>query len=282
MITRSSVLRLFSSPASGSAHTSSIESLEQYWERGLPWYNIMNSQLSLKAYKTLTPFLHLEKAKKVLEIGGGTGAGAALLIPHLPSTSTYVLTDHIECFLKEARNRNLPNTEIINCLPNALPFSGESFDRFIALATLEELDTTKKILQEAYRVLQPKGILSASITGRRDSDSYRFILDKVKNKFNIASGLKFRRELKDVRLVKSMFEAAGFTKLYKFYENVYYASDDIEELKSFYLQEPSIAELSQERKVEIGLYLDKVLNELIRKEGIPVGTDYLFILAYKG
>ena len=79
-----------------------------------------------------------------------------------------------------------------------------------------------------------------------------------------------------------MFEAAGFTKLYKFYENVYYASDDIEELKSFYLQEPSIAELSQERKVEIGLYLDKVLNELIRKEGIPVGTDYLFILAYKG
>ena len=281
MITRSSVMRLYSS-TSASVQRSDIESLEHYWERGLPWYNIMNSQLSLKAYKTMTPFLHLDKAKKVLEIGGGTGAGAALLIPYLPSTSTYVLTDHIECFLKEARSRNLPNTEIIKCLPNELPFSGESFDRFIALATLEELDTTKKILQEAYRVLQPKGILSASITGRRDSDSYRYILDKVKSKFNISSGLKFRRELKDVRLITSMFEAAGFSKLFKFYENVYYASDDIEELKSFYLQEPSIAEQTIERKQEISLYLDRVLNDLIRKEGIPVGTDYLFILSYKG
>jgi ubiquinone/menaquinone biosynthesis C-methylase UbiE len=281
MITRSSVLRFFSSASASVSTKSDIENLEQYWERGLPWYNIMNTQLSLKAYKTLAPFLRLDKAKKVLEIGGGTGAGASVLIPHLAPSSTYVLTDHIECFLKVARSRNLPNTEIINCLPSALPFSGESFDRFIALATIEELDTTKKILQEAYRVLQPKGLLSASITGKRESDSYRFILEKVKTKFKISSGLKFRRELKDVRLLTSMFEAAGFSRLYKFYENVYYASDDIEELKNFYLQEPSIAEQDSDKKQEISAYLDKVLNELIRKEGVPVGTDYLFILAYK-
>lgn len=279
MITRLSALRLFTSSAP--AATQNIENIEQYWEKGLEWYNIMNSELSLRAYKTLVPFLHLKQAKRILEIGGGTGAGASLIIPHMQPSATYTLTDHIECFLKVAKQRNLPQTEVIKCLPDNLPFSGESFDRFIALATLEELHSTQKIIQEAYRVLIPGGMIAASLSGKRESDSYRLIMDKIKNKFNITSPFQFRNDLKHLGVIMKMFEKTGFKRLFKFYDSAQFGSDDIEVLKKFYLQEPSIAEQPAEKLKDIEEYVGKLLNDLIKREGVPVQTEYLIILAFK-
>lgn len=280
MITRLSLLRQFASSAPAAAQN--IDNIEQYWEKGLDWYNIMNAELSLKAYKTLVPFLDLKHAKKILEIGGGTGAGASLIIPHMSPSATYTLTDHIESFLNVARKRNLPQTEVIKCSPDNLPFNGESFDRFIALATLEELHTTKKIIQEAYRVLIPGGMMAASLSGKRESDSYRLIMDKVKNRFNISSPFQFRNDLKHLGVIMRMFEKTGFQRLFKFYESAQFGSDDIEYLKKFYLQEPSIAEQPADKLKDIEEYLGKLLTDLIKREGIPVETEYLIILAFKG
>ena len=279
MITRLSASRVFSSAPATS--TKSIDDIEHYWEKGLKWYTMMNQELSLKAYKTLVPFLDLKQAKKILEIGGGTGAGASQIIPHMSPSATYMLTDHIECFLKVAREKNLPQTEIIKCSPDNLPFSGESFDRFIALATLEELDTTKKIIQEAYRVLLPGGIMAASLSGKRESDSYRLIMDKVKNKFDITSPFKFRNELKNLGQIMKLFEKTGFNKVFKFYESAQFCTDDIEKLKRFYLDEPSIAEQPEAKQKDIEKYLDKLLRDLIVRDGIPIETEYLIILALK-
>ena len=206
------------------------------------WYNTYNTRISLKGYKTIAPFLQLEKATKVLEIGGGTGSGAEILIPQLSPSATYTLTDHIECFLKVAKSKNLKNTEVLNVNPSKLPFSGESFDRFVALATIEELETTKIILREAFRVLQPGGIIGTSMSGKRESDNYRVISERVRQKFGIQSPLKFRSDLKNLGMVKKMFQTAGFAKTYTFYENIHFKSKNIQELKTFFMQEPTIAE----------------------------------------
>ena len=52
-----------------------------------------------------------------------------------------------------------------------MPFTGESFDRYIAMATLEELDNARQVVQEAYRVLEPGGIMVASVTRKMDVHS---------------------------------------------------------------------------------------------------------------
>jgi len=155
MITRLSASRVFSSAPATS--TKSIDDIEHYWEKGLKWYTMMNQELSLKAYKTLVPFLDLKQAKKILEIGGGTGAGASQIIPHMSPSATYMLTDHIECFLKVAREKNLPQTEIIKCSPDNLPFSGESFDRFIALAPFKNSTRPKKSFKRPTESFYPVG-----------------------------------------------------------------------------------------------------------------------------
>ena len=258
-----------------------IEGLEHYWERAMGWYTTFNAKLSLKTYRTVSPFLQLDKAKKVLEIGGGTGSGAEILLPLLNPAGTYTLTDHIETFLKVARSKNLPNTEVIKVIPSKLPFSGESFDRFVALATIEELETTKNIIREAYRVLQPGGIIAASLSGKREADNYRVIAEKVRQKFGIPSELKFRTDLQNSGFVRRMFQDVGFTRTFLFYEYIQFESENIQELKNFFMQEPSIAEQSGDKLKMIDQYLEKQLNEMLQTEETPLGTDFLVILGYK-
>lgn len=283
MLARSLLLRGFGQnlKVSPVALKEDIGELEDYWERAMAWYNIYNSKLSLKAYKTIIPFLQLQRAKNVLEIGSGNGSGAEILIPHMNPSATYTLTDHVECFLKAARSKNLRNTEIINVVPSKLPFSGEHFDRFVALATIEELETTKLILREAYRVLRPGGIIVASVSGKREADNYRVISERVRQKFNIKSPLKFRGDMQNQGLVRKMFHEAGFLKTFAFYENITYDSEDIQELKRFFMQEPSIAEQDSNSLEKIDQYLERQLTHLLRVEEMPLGTDFLILVGYK-
>ena len=258
-----------------------IEGLEHYWERAMAWYSTFNSKFSLKTYRTVAPFLQLSKAKSVLEIGGGTGSGAEILLPLLCPTATYTLTDHIESFLKIARSKNLPNTEVIKVIPSKLPFIGESFDRFVALATIEELETTRSILREAYRVLEPGGIIAVSLSGKREADYYRVITEKVRHKFGIPSELKFRADLQNTGFVRKMFQHAGFQRTFLFDEYIQFHSEDIQELKNFFLQEPSIAEQNSDTRDMIGHYLERQINQLVKVEETPLGTDFLVIIAFK-
>ena len=284
MITRSILYRTLAGKHHKVQPVAPVEdlgNLENYWERAMSWYNTYNTQLSLKGYRTIAPFLNLQKAKKVLEIGGGTGSGAEILIPELNSSATYTLTDHIECFLKVARAKNLKNTEVINVNPSKLPFAGESFDRFVAMATIEELETTKVVLREAYRVLQPGGIIGASMTGKRENDNYRVISERVRQKFGITSPLKFRSDLKNLGMIKKMFSGAGFAKTFTFYENIQFSSPDIQELKTFFMQEPTIAEQSKDILKQIDEYLEHQLTDLLKVEEIPLGTDFLMIVGFK-
>jgi ubiquinone/menaquinone biosynthesis C-methylase UbiE len=258
-----------------------IHSLEQYWEKAMDWYSIYNSRLSLKIYKTITPFLNLKEAKKILEIGGGTGLGAEVLIKNLSPSATYTLTDYIECFLKVAKSKNLYNTDIIHAIPSELPFNSDTFDRFIALATIEELETTKKILTEAYRVLQPGGIIAASVSGKREADNYRLICEKVRHKFDIKSPLKFRSDLKNSGIVKQMFIQAGFSKVFGFHENIHFGSTSVPELKKFFMLEPSIAEQPSETLKQIDQFLENEINYLLKVQEEPLGTDFLIVIGYK-
>jgi ubiquinone/menaquinone biosynthesis C-methylase UbiE len=140
--------------------------LENYWPKAVNWYQDYFSKFSIKMYETIAPFLVLEKAKKIIEIGGGLGLGARVIIPHLSPTATYTLTNHVSCLTDLAKSYNLPQTESIKVDPLSLPFASESFDRFIAMAAFEELSDASTAIKEAYRVLEPGGILAASVTGK--------------------------------------------------------------------------------------------------------------------
>ena len=66
-----------------------------------------------------------------------------------------------------------------------------------------------------------------------------------------------------------------------FYEYIQFESENIQELKNFFMQEPSIAEQSGDKLKMIDQYLEKQLNEMLQTEETPLGTDFLVILGYK-
>lgn len=105
--------------------------------------------------RKILPFVNA--GSKILDIG--CGAKGSLL---------YALSPYIESGIgidKRAQSRHDGNLEIKECFFDGamLPFSNDSFDCVTMLAVLEHLEHREKILNEAYRILKPGGILLITV-----------------------------------------------------------------------------------------------------------------------
>jgi len=84
--------------ASGASLNTKID-LEHYekerdfWNNCAEWYMKYASKSSGKIYQSFLPFLDLQKARKVLEAGGGPGNGVEILLPNSGSDTEYVCGD---------------------------------------------------------------------------------------------------------------------------------------------------------------------------------------------
>ena len=259
-----------------------LSHLVSYWPKAVDWYESYFSKFTLKMYKTASEFLDLPNCHNIIEIGGGLGLGAQVILSKLPPTARYTLTNHVNCLVELTKLKNLPQTEVIKVDPSWLPFTGESFDRYIAMATLEELDNARQVVQEAYRVLEPGGIMVASVTRKMDVHSLWMIFNKIRDKHGISHPLMLKQNLGNVGAVRTIFKEAGFSYIFAFYESARFNSMDANIAKNVFLEEPIIKEARTNDKTgAIEKSIKKELEELFLTEEIPLSAEFLVIVAHK-
>ncbi len=105
------------------------------------------------------------KPLTILEIGAGTGATTAAVLPEIPSNSKYMFTDISSFFFTEAKNKfseftcvdYLPFNAELSCVEQGVPQT--SIDIVIAANVLHATTDISKTLDNAKELLNEGGIL---------------------------------------------------------------------------------------------------------------------------
>ena len=104
---------------------------------------------------------HHPRARRMLEVGCGTGHVLEYLRRHIPSL-TIIGTDLFEEGLRHARERTEDCVGLARADARALPF-GQVFDVAGAFDVLEHVEQDQLVIDELFRVLRPSGILIISV-----------------------------------------------------------------------------------------------------------------------
>ncbi|MFZ7095943.1 bifunctional demethylmenaquinone methyltransferase/2-methoxy-6-polyprenyl-1,4-benzoquinol methylase UbiE [Luteimonas dalianensis] len=197
-------------------------------------YDLMNDLMSLGIHRVwkryFTATAQVRPGDRVLDLAGGTGDIAALLMPRLGADGEVVLGDINGEMLKVGRDRmtnrgRVRGFEYVQCNAQALPFPDASFDLVTIAFGLRNVTDKDAALREMHRVLRVGGqarVLEFSeVTldwfkpvydfhsfqvlprlGRLfagDSDSYRYLAESI-------------RKHPPQEELKAMMQAAGFER----------------------------------------------------------------------
>jgi ubiquinone/menaquinone biosynthesis C-methylase UbiE len=129
-------------------------------------------------YRAEVDLLHPGPGERILEIGSGSGAAAALVAERAPS-GFVAATDPSPVMVAQARRRlratiEAGRAEAVQAPAEHLPFDDESFDGAFAIFTLHHWDDPRKGLSEVHRVLRRGGrlVIAERVQGHGgDSDS---------------------------------------------------------------------------------------------------------------
>lgn len=200
-----------------------------------PSYDIMNDVMSLgvhRLWKRFTADLaQLRQGEQVLDLAGGTGDLAALMLPRLGAKGQLVLSDINAAMLAEGRRRLLDRglatgLKFIQANAENLPFEDASFDCITIGFGLRNVTDKAKALASMFRVLKPGGRLlvlefsKPQIPGlSRVYDEYSFRLLPLMGKLIAKDEDSYRylaesiRKHPDQDTLKGMLETAGFARV---------------------------------------------------------------------
>lgn len=130
-------------------------------------YDLMNDLMSLGSHRLIKRLLvemaGLRAGHRVLDLAGGTGDLARMLVPPVGGEGAVVLADSNASMLSAGRDRLLDSgvSGVRFCLAaaEALPFSANEFDRVIVAFGLRNFTDKQAALGEIKRILKPGGVL---------------------------------------------------------------------------------------------------------------------------
>jgi demethylmenaquinone methyltransferase/2-methoxy-6-polyprenyl-1,4-benzoquinol methylase len=198
-------------------------------------YDLMNDLMSFGLHRLWKRWFvatsGVRGGDRVLDLAGGTGDIAALLLAQVGAEGSVVLGDINAAMLRTGRDRLLDrglvrNLHYLQLNAEALPFAGASFDAVTIAFGLRNVTDKARALAEMRRVLRPGGRvlilefsapqpawlkplydfhsfqvlprLGAFIAG--DAESYRYLAESI-------------RKHPDQAALKAMLEAAGFARV---------------------------------------------------------------------
>ena len=146
-----------------------VRVIRHYYKFPIPGFltQVIDNPVRRRLFQTpsvLASRMHLEPGMIVVEIGPGKGSYTkAIAQAVFPDGFVYAVD--IQESVIERLKRRVQKERIPNIIPqiddvHAFSFSDASIDRVFALACLPEIPNPVKVLQEAYRILKPNGLVS--------------------------------------------------------------------------------------------------------------------------
>jgi len=198
-------------------------------------YDLMNDLMSLGVHRIWKRWFvgtsGVRDGDRVLDLAGGTGDIAALLLPRVGTAGSVVLGDINAAMLRAGRDRLLDrgfvrNLDYAQLNAEALPFPNASFDAVTIAFGLRNVTDKQRALDEMFRVLKPGGrvlvlefsaVQSEWLKPLYEFHSFQvlprlgaFIANDAKSYQYLAESI---RKHPDQATLKAMMEAAGFGRV---------------------------------------------------------------------
>ena len=181
-----------------SAYSQNAASYAKMWL----WNPAYRTQLGTQAKKFLR---YVEYGTKVLVPGAGVGRDVEMLTDEGFECTALDVSPEV---LEEAKSRGVKAEYVVHNIRQPLPFPDRSFDAVFSDSILEHIPKKdfRKVLNEYYRVLVPRGILYAGVKKGEGEIYYRYDISESK------SYRRFYITYSDIDFHKSLAEA-GFVLL---------------------------------------------------------------------
>ena len=156
-------------------------------------------------YPPILEELRKEQFETLLDAGCGTAPMLTLLTKEYPDKH-FVGLDLTPEMIHKAKEKNLPNTELIVGDCESLPFEAETFDVIINSQSFHHYPNPQDFFDSVYRVLKPGGCLIL-----RDNTGPKLLMKIMNSVFMPLANLAGHGDVKGYLLseVREMCEKAG-------------------------------------------------------------------------
>lgn len=264
------------------AQAPSLNEVREQWNRISSWYAKHSEEQVNALLSVVLPFLKLDSANKVLDVGCGTGNAVALMATQ--SQAELYGCDLSETMVNLALQRNLPKAEFIQANAEELPYSDGFFDRYLANLCLMLVPEPKNMLAEAYRVLQPGGKAVFSVWGRKENSNFHEIVDESLEQVGVPpSNKRSNFHLGNQAQLSDLVNSSGLQKVLSFYIGIPSSFTTPSEAMEFYHSMPQMNHLRETLGNDFQKFIDQLNSNVtqIFNSGNPIVFESLVLVAQK-
>jgi ubiquinone/menaquinone biosynthesis C-methylase UbiE len=260
----------------------STAEIKSQWNNFSDTYEFYMLEATSGIYNLLIPFLNLPSATRIVEVGCGTGNGVSILRSKLPDAVEIVASDISELMLEKAVQKNFTNVQFNIADNENLPYPDNFFDRYVANLSLHIVASPEKMIQEAFRVLQPGGIAAFSFFGRPQTSNFFTLISRSFAQAGHTSNNRSFFHLNDDSSTIKLMEQAGF-KARSFYSCVglnLKTVEDIIQASKYQQNLKDLKNISETTYETVLTYIKAEAEVLISSNAVPT-FDCLIIISEK-
>jgi len=301
------------------AEESKKEQMVLSWNTMADFYDRTLAENSLQASVMLFAAVRARDAKSICEVGVGPGLSSMIFISaYMQNGAQYYNSDFsekmIEIFAKkyaqsefanssEVKYENLPQSSNIEVSTpeegtvkkvystvadnEALPYSDDAFDCYLANLSLMLVNDPNKMLSEAYRVTQKGGTLGFTVIGNPEKQVMWTVIFDAFKEIGVKTDEKNKppTHLGDKEVLKEKLEVAGLTVKKLFYTTSNFFMN-VEEAFAFsimtHLFKNLYEALSEEKATKLKEIFTRIWHERFGDDSLtPTSAEFLVAIAEK-
>ncbi|OMJ68874.1 hypothetical protein SteCoe_33544 [Stentor coeruleus] len=262
---------------------SRLEKIKETWNNYSQVYIETMEHIASMIYENIINLAKIESSSQILEVGCGPGNGVRILCSKKLQNATITACDISESMISIAQSRNFPNCNFLVANNEELPFECSSFDRYIANLSLHVVENPIKMIEEAYRVLQPGGIALFSTFSPPGPGNFMTLIENSASLVGAPKNPNKYFDLNNDEYVKKLLKDSGFTRTLSFYSSACIPATTVDEVLRFIGRNHVVEEV---RAIDSEMH--KKLLESMREEtkrlldnGQLITFDYLAVVAIR-